>query len=156
MSTVSAAAAITEHETEQIERANGSGRTPVVFVHGLWLLPNSWERWSGLFEDAGYTSLTPGWPDDPETTAEAKAQPEVFARKSIGDVADYLESILRRLERKPAVIGHSFGGLLTQVLAGRGLAAASRAATRLARPSPAGIAPSSSQPGVPIRPSSAV
>ena len=99
MSTVSAAAAITEHETEQIERANGSGRTPVVFVHGLWLLPNSWERWSGLFEDAGYTSLTPGWPDDPETTAEAKAQPEVFARKSIGDVADYLESILRRLER---------------------------------------------------------
>ena len=59
---------ITEHETDQIERANGSGRTPVVFVHGLFLLPSSWDRWAELFEAAGYVALTPGWPDDPETT----------------------------------------------------------------------------------------
>jgi non-heme chloroperoxidase len=67
----------------------------------------------------------PGWPDDPETVAEAKAHPEVFAGKGIGEIADYEESIIRRLERKPVVIGHSFGGLLTEILTGRGLVAAS-------------------------------
>jgi non-heme chloroperoxidase len=98
---------------------------PVVFVHGLWLLPNSWDRWATLFEENGYAALTPGWPDDPETVEEAKGHPEVFAGKSIGQVADHFETIIRGLEKKPAVIGHSFGGLLTQVLAGRGLAAVS-------------------------------
>jgi non-heme chloroperoxidase len=116
---------ISEREAEQIERANQSGRTPVVFVHGLWLLPSSWDRWVTLFEENGYTAVTPGWPDDPETVAEAEADPEVFAHKSVGQVADYQEVVIRRLEHKPAVIGHSFGGLLTQILAGRALAAVS-------------------------------
>ena len=116
---------ITEHELEQCELANSSGKQPVVFVHGLWLLPSSWDRWATLFEDNGYTTLTPGWPDDPETVEEAKAHPEVFAGKSIGQVADHFETIVRGLARKPAIIGHSFGGLLTQILAGRGLAAVS-------------------------------
>jgi pimeloyl-ACP methyl ester carboxylesterase len=97
----------------------------VVFVHGLWLLPSSWDRWAATFEEAGYAALTPGWPDDPETVQEAKAHPEVFAGKSVGQVADYAEGIIRRLDNKPAIVGHSFGGLLTQILAGRGLAAAS-------------------------------
>jgi non-heme chloroperoxidase len=96
-----------------------------VFVHGLWLLPSSWDRWAKLFEDNGYVALTPGWPDDPETVEEAAEHPEVFAGKSIGQVADYSETIIRGLDRKPAIIGHSFGGLLTQILAGRGLAAVS-------------------------------
>src|SRR5436305_1083625 len=113
---------ISDHEAEQIDRANASTSTPVVFVHGLWLLPNSWDRWAELFEEAGYVAVTPGWPDDPETVAEAQAHPETFAGKGIGEVADYQEAIIRRLNRKPAVIGHSFGGLLTQILAGRGLA----------------------------------
>jgi pimeloyl-ACP methyl ester carboxylesterase len=116
---------ITEHELQQCEEANATGRPPVVFVHGLWLLPSSWDRWAALFEENGYVALTPGWPDDPETVEEAKAHPEVFAGKSIGQVADHFEEIIRGLTRKPAVIGHSFGGLLTQILAGRGLAAAS-------------------------------
>jgi non-heme chloroperoxidase len=116
---------ITEHELEQCERANKTGRQPVVFVHGLWLLPSSWDRWAALFEDNGYAALTPGWPDDPDTVEEAKAHPEVFAGKSIGQVADHFEEIIRGLARKPAIIGHSFGGLLTQILAGRGLAAVS-------------------------------
>src|SRR5437868_4022537 len=117
--------AITEHEAEQIARANASTSTPVVFVHGLWLLPSSWDRWAALFEEAGYVGVTPGWPDDPETVAEAKAHPEVFAGKGIGEIADYEERIIHRLDKKPAIVGHSFGGLLTQVLAGRGLAAVS-------------------------------
>jgi pimeloyl-ACP methyl ester carboxylesterase len=116
---------ITEHEAEQIERANATTATPAVFVHGLWLLPSSWERWATLFEEAGYVAVSPGWPDDPETIEEAKAHPEVFAGKTVGQVADHVEAIIRRLDRKPAVIGHSFGGLLTEILAGRGLAAAS-------------------------------
>jgi non-heme chloroperoxidase len=125
MGTTVSPAPITEHELEQIERANATTATPVVFVHGLWLLPSSWENWAKLFEEAGYVAVLPGWPDDPETVAEAKADPEVFARKGIAEIADYLEGIIRRLDRKPVVMGHSFGGLLTEILAGRGLAAAS-------------------------------
>jgi non-heme chloroperoxidase len=118
-------ATATEHEAEQIDRANSAELTPVVFVHGLWLLPSSWDRWATVFEEAGYTALTPGWPDDPETVEEANANPEVFARKTVGQVADHFQELIGRLTKKPAVIGHSFGGLLAQILAGRGLAAAS-------------------------------
>ena len=119
------AGTITEHEAEQVERANASGLAPVVFIHGLWLLPSSWDRWATMFEEAGFSALRPGWPDDPETVAEANAHPEVFADKTVGQVADHFDEVIRRLDRKPAVIGHSFGGLLTQIIAGRGLAAAS-------------------------------
>jgi pimeloyl-ACP methyl ester carboxylesterase len=109
---------------EQIERANATGLSPVVFVHGLWLLPSSWDRWAALFEEAGYTALTPGWPDDPETVEEANEHPEVFAHKTIGQVANHYAEVIDQLNKKPAVIGHSFGGLLVQILAGRGLSAA--------------------------------
>lgn len=112
-------------DLESIERINQSDRTPVVFVHGLWLLPSSWERWARVFEDAGFAPLTPGWPDDPETVAEANAHPEVFAGKSVGQVADHFADLIGRLDRKPVVVGHSFGGLITQMIAGRGLSAAS-------------------------------
>jgi pimeloyl-ACP methyl ester carboxylesterase len=109
---------------EQIDRANATDSTPVVFVHGLWLLSSSWGRWAQLFEDAGYVALTPPWPDDPETVGEANANPEVFAGKTVGQVADHYADVIRRLDKKPAVIGHSFGGLLAQMIAGRGLSAA--------------------------------
>src|SRR6267143_5061529 len=115
---------ISHTTADEVERANATGLTPVVFIHGLWLLPSSWERWAEVFEEAGYTALTPGWPDDPDTVEEANANPEVFAHKTVGQVADHFEEVIRKLTRKPAVIGHSFGGLLAQILAGRGLAAA--------------------------------
>ena len=118
------AATITEHEAQQVERANATGLQPVVFVHGLWLLPSSWDRWAALFEEHGYTALTPGWPDDPATVEEANKHPEVMAHKTVGQVADHFDEIVRGLTKKPAVIGHSFGGLLAQILAGRGLSAA--------------------------------
>jgi pimeloyl-ACP methyl ester carboxylesterase len=118
-----ASTTITEHEAEQVSHANSSGLTPVVFVHGLFLLPASWDRWAELFERAGYAALTPGWPDDPETATEARNHPEVLAGKSIGQVADHYAAIIAALNRRPAVVGHSFGGLLAQILAGRGLAA---------------------------------
>ena len=109
---------------EEVDQANATGRTPVVFIHGLWLLPSSWDRWAEVFEAAGYAPLTPGWPDDPNTVEEAQAHPEVFANKTIGQVADHYEAVIARLDKKPAVIGHSFGGLLAQIIAGRGLSSA--------------------------------
>jgi pimeloyl-ACP methyl ester carboxylesterase len=118
-------ATVTEHEAQQVDQANATGLTPVVFIHGLWLLPSSWERWVAVFEEAGYAVLTPGWPDDPETVDEAKANPEAFAHKTIKQVADHFDEVIAKLTKKPAVIGHSFGGLLAQIIAGRGLAAAS-------------------------------
>jgi len=110
---------------DQIDAANASGRTPVVFIHGLWLLPSSWDRWAAVFAEAGYVPVSPGWPDDPETVEEANAHPEVFAGKTVGQVADHYSDVIGKLENKPAVIGHSFGGLLTMIVAGRGQAAAS-------------------------------
>jgi non-heme chloroperoxidase len=118
-------ATLPQHTLDEIARANASERTPVVFIHGLWLLPNSWDRWASLFEAEGYAPLTPGWPDDPDTVAEAKEHPEVLANKTIGQVADHFADVISRLTLKPAVLGHSFGGLLTQIIAGRGLSAAS-------------------------------
>lgn len=115
---------VTEEEAGQIARTNATGLTPVVFVHGLWLLASSWDRWARVLQEAGYATLQPGWPDDPDTYEEAHANPDVFAEKTVGQVADHYEQIIGGLERKPAVIGHSFGGLLAQILAGRGLSTA--------------------------------
>jgi pimeloyl-ACP methyl ester carboxylesterase len=105
--------------------ANSSGRTPVVFIHGLWLLPSSWDNWVRLFEDAGYSGVTPDWPDDPETVEEARANPDVLAGKTLKQVADHTTEVIGGLDKKPAVMGHSTGGLLTYMIADRGLSAAS-------------------------------
>lgn len=114
---------LTEPERKQVEAANGSVKPTVVFIHGLWLLAGSWDRWREHFEAAGYSTVAADWPDDPPTVAEARKHPEVFAGKSIAQVADHLDELVRAVTRKPAIVGHSFGGLMTQILAGRGLAA---------------------------------
>ncbi|MGD0454969.1 MAG: alpha/beta hydrolase [Solirubrobacteraceae bacterium] len=115
-------ARITDHEAQQVASANATGRTPVVLIHGLWLLASSWDRWAALFDEAGYAPVSPGWPDDPETVEQARANPGAFARKTVGQVLAHFDEVLGRLERKPVLIGHSFGGLLVQMLAGQGLA----------------------------------
>ena len=117
-------ATVTAHEEQQIDQANASDRTPVVFIHGLWLLPSSWDRWAAVFEEAGYAPVTPVWPDDPETVEEARANPDVLAGKTLGQVADHTVEVIGKLNKKPAVMGHSTGGLLAQMIAGRGLSAA--------------------------------
>ena len=119
-----AIASISERERQEIATANTSGATPVVFIHGLWLLPSSWANWADLFEQAGYAPLTPDWPDDPATVEEARANPEVLANKTLKQVVDHTADVIGELERKPAVMGHSTGGLFAQMLAGRGLSAA--------------------------------
>ena len=115
---------IATHEQQDVDKVNATGRIPAVFVHGLWLLPSSWDRWAEVFDAAGYAALAPGWPDDPETVAEANANPDTFANKTVGDVADHFAEVIGKLDRKPVVIGHSFGGLMAQILAGRGLSTA--------------------------------
>ena len=115
---------IPAHTLEDIEEVNATGLTPVVFIHGLWLLPSSWDRWAEVFKAAGYAPITPGWPDDPETVAEAREHPEVFAGKTVGQVADHYAEVIGKLTKQPAVVGHSFGGLLAMILAGRGLSTA--------------------------------
>jgi pimeloyl-ACP methyl ester carboxylesterase len=117
--------ALTQYEQQDIDAANATGKTPVVFVHGLWLLSSSWDRWQTVFAEAGFAPLAPGWPDDPNTVDEANANPEVMANKGIGEVADHYQEAIEKLDKKPAIVGHSFGGLLTQILAGRGLSVAS-------------------------------
>jgi pimeloyl-ACP methyl ester carboxylesterase len=109
---------------EQVERANAGDRTPIVLIHGLWLLPSSWDRWVEHFDAAGYAPVAADWPDDPDSVEEARANPERLAGTTVGRIADHVAAIIGRLERKPAVVGHSFGGLLAQIVAGRGLSAA--------------------------------
>lgn len=115
--------ALTKDELQQIDKANAAGKKPVVFVHGLWLLASSWVPWCAYFEEKGYTTIAPGWPDDPDTVDEAKQDPEVFAHKRIKQVTDYYVDAIHQLKMKPAVIGHSFGGLIAQKIAGEGVSA---------------------------------
>jgi pimeloyl-ACP methyl ester carboxylesterase len=115
--------AISEREAQQVEKANASGRTPVVFIHGLWLLPSSWNNWVDYFEQEGYAGLTPDWPDDPETVEVARAEPEILAKKNLKQIADHTAEVIGGLQKKPAVMGHSTGGLLAQIIADRGLSA---------------------------------
>ena len=117
-------ASISERENREIEAANTSGNTPVVFIHGLWVLPGSWANWADLFKQAGYAPLTPDWPDDPATVEAARAKPDVLAKKTLEQIADHTTEIINALDTKPAVMGHSTGGLLAQMLAGRGLSVA--------------------------------
>src|SRR3954464_447584 len=102
-------ATLTQRELDQVEKANASGRTPVVFIHGLWLLPSSWDNWADLFREAGYAPLTPDWPDDPQTIEVARAEPEVLAKKTLSQVSDHTTEIINALDKKPAVMGHSTG-----------------------------------------------
>jgi non-heme chloroperoxidase len=114
---------IIDQELEQIRQAKASQATPVVFVHGPWLLPSSWANWADFFNRAGYASLTPVWPDDPGTVEEARANPDVLAKKSLRQIADHTTEVIEALDRKPVIMGHSTGGLLAEMLAGQGLAA---------------------------------
>ena len=117
-------AEITEREQEEVDAANKSDGTPVVFIHGLWLLPSSWDRWGEFFKKARYAPLAPDWPDDPETVEQARANPDVLAKKTLKQVGDHVAEVIGGLTKKPAVMGHSTGGLLAQLIADRGLSAA--------------------------------
>src|SRR5258708_24574864 len=87
---------LTNHEQQEIDRANTQGKQPVVFVHGLWLLSSSWDRWRALFEEQGYTTLAPGWPHDPQTVKERKADPEVLPNKRLRQAHHHSMATIRQ------------------------------------------------------------
>jgi non-heme chloroperoxidase len=123
MSDITGTSTLTEWELDEIEHANATGLTPVVFVHGLWLLSSAWKGFRETFEAAGYSTIAPGWPDDPRTLEEAFKNPEVFAHKMVQGVTDHYLEAIAQLTVKPAVIGHSFGGLIAQKIADNGASA---------------------------------
>jgi alpha-beta hydrolase superfamily lysophospholipase len=99
-------------------------RTPVVFIHGLWLHTTSWEPWIEHFRAAGYDPVAPGWPGIPDTVAEARAHPELVAGHGVDDVTEHYEKAITDLAAPPILIGHSFGGAIVEKLLGIGAGAA--------------------------------
>jgi pimeloyl-ACP methyl ester carboxylesterase len=98
--------------------------TPVVFIHGLWLHATSWQPWVDLFAEAGYAPVAPGWPNEPPTVAEARAEPDLVANLSIDEITDHYAKIIDTLPAPPIIVGHSFGGLFTEKLLGEGIGSA--------------------------------
>jgi len=96
----------------------------IVFIHGLWIHSSSWQPWMDFFKQAGYETLNPAWPGDSSTVAECRANPQSIANKGVVEIADSYAKIISTLPEPPIVIGHSFGGLIAQVILGRGIAAA--------------------------------
>ena len=99
-------------------------RTPVVFIHGLWLHASSWGPWVDLFRESGYEPIAPGWPGDSDTVAETRANPDKVAGHGIDDVVESYADVIKGLGSQPIAIGHSFGGLIAQRLLGQDLARA--------------------------------
>jgi non-heme chloroperoxidase len=98
--------------------------TPVVFVHGLWLHSTSWSSWLDLLRENGYDPSAPGWPGDAETVAATRQNPSAVAGHGIDDVVDAYTAAIAKLDSKPIVVGHSFGGLVVQRLLEQGSASA--------------------------------
>jgi len=96
----------------------------IVFIHGLWIHASSWQPWMDFFNQHGYKTINPGWPGDAATVAQCRANPQSIANRGVTEIADSYAKIIAGLPEPPIVIGHSFGGLLTQILLGRGIAAA--------------------------------
>ncbi|MEU0940758.1 MULTISPECIES: alpha/beta fold hydrolase [unclassified Embleya] len=99
-------------------------RTPVVFIHGLWLHSTSWRAWAERFREAGFEPVLPEWPGVPDTVLAARRQPEPQSGVGLAEIAEAHVRAIRELPSPPVLIGHSVGGFITQHLLGEGLAAA--------------------------------
>ncbi len=99
-------------------------KKPIVFIHGLWIHASSWQPWMNLFNRQGYETLNPAWPGDSLTVAGCRANPQAIANRGVTEVADSYAKAIASLSEPPIVIGHSFGGLLAQIILGRGIASA--------------------------------
>ncbi|GAB2473612.1 alpha/beta hydrolase [Xylanimonas ulmi] len=131
--------------------ATASSKPPVVLIHGLWMTPTSWDTWAERFRAAGHEVIVPGWPGiDDRSPADVRRDPSALRGVGLTQIVDHYERVIRALPVTPIIMGHSFGGLITQLLADRGLGAAYVA---VAPGQPAGIPtlpPSTAWTGAPI------
>jgi len=105
--------------------ASTTTKTPIVLIHGLWMTPKSWDTWAERFRAAGHQVIVPGWPGiDDRTVDDIRNNPEALKGIGIREIVDHYEKIISALPEKPIIMGHSFGGLFTQMLADRGLGVA--------------------------------
>jgi alpha-beta hydrolase superfamily lysophospholipase len=102
-------------------------RTPVMFIHGLWLHATSWGKWVDLFRAAGYEPVAPGWPGEPDTVEAAREHPDLVADRGIDDLIMHFRGIIEGLPSAPILIGHSFGGLITEKILAEGVGLAGAA-----------------------------
>jgi pimeloyl-ACP methyl ester carboxylesterase len=93
----------------------------IVFIHGLWMHSSSWQKWMDYFKEQGYKTLNPSWPGVSATVAECRSNPESIANRGVTEIVDSYAKIIARLSEPPIVIGHSFGGLIAQILLGQNL-----------------------------------
>lgn len=100
-------------------------KTPIVLVHGLWMTPTSWDTWAEHYRAKGHEVITLAWPGiGTRTPADLRRDPSALEGIGITAIVDHLEAEIRKLPVKPIIMGHSFGGLFTQMLADRGLGVA--------------------------------
>jgi non-heme chloroperoxidase len=96
----------------------------IVFIHGLWIHSSSWRPWMNFFAEKGYETLNPPWPGDSATVAECRANPQAIANRGVTEISNSYAKVIEALPELPIVIGHSFGGLIAQIILGRGIASA--------------------------------
>jgi pimeloyl-ACP methyl ester carboxylesterase len=96
----------------------------IVLIHGLWMTPRSWEEWVPYYEAKGYTVLTPTYPGFEVEVEALREDPTVIAELTVPEVVAHLAGVITELEKPPIIMGHSFGGTLTQIVLDHGCGAA--------------------------------
>jgi len=96
----------------------------IALIHGLWVTPRSWEKWVERYEGKGYRVLAPAYPGFEVEVEALNEDPSPIEALTIPAVVEHLEGIVGELDRAPIIMGHSGGGLFTQILLDHGYGAA--------------------------------